>query len=331
MWFVVSVSVVAAIFFLDFLMDLLWGLRLFFFLSPRLVVKLKEKRRQISWIERKRRLTPDEGKEAVALLDIIDRTLDNRPQHSELKSVLSGVDERFRATLRKHRRNGLVEFIDSIWIVVVAALLIRFFVFESFRVPTGSMVPTIYIGDMLFVNKYIYGLRPPFTKSHFFPLKKAERGEVVVFSFPLDPSINFVKRVVGLPGDTVRLDGRKITVNGAEIGRKFVREFKYIQTDGSERICDLYEETNLGGVKYPVLYSKTEPFETARGCRLCNSEFTVPDGMMFVMGDNRDNSSDSRYWGFVPMENLKGRPSLIWFSVSSEGGFHLDRIGKWIN
>ncbi len=334
MWLIISVLSITLVFLLDFLIDIFLGYRVFFFFYPRNIVKIKERKKQIEWIlkNRKKQLTEDEKELASFVIKEIDNDVENRKKmsHNDLNQRAKDISEKFTKTLAKYKRNGFIEFLDSIWVVVVIALCIRFFIFESFRVPTGSMIPAIYIGDMLFVNKYIYGLRVPFTKIRLTEGKKPDRGEVVVFIYPVDPELDFVKRVVGLPGDTVKLEGRKVFVNTIELRREKTKDFSYTQNSGEKHLTEWFTETNSDGVKYPVLYTKGPEPDDYPGCMLCNQEFKVPEDSLFVMGDNRDNSSDSRYWGFVPLQNLKGRTSLIWFSVSFLEGFHGERIGKFI-
>lgn len=331
MLFIIIVCVVTALFFIDWLLTFS-GRRILPFLDSKTVIKLKERIRQLNWIKRKRkaRLSADELNRLEHAVAAAEKAVHDKKSlsHQDLSAVVIQVNTEFKA-LEKYKQNGFIEFIESIWVVVLIALLIRSFLFESFRVPTGSMVPSIYIGDMLFVNKYVYGLRPPFTKVHFLRTKTPTRGEVIVFIYPQDPKYDFVKRVIGLPGDIVKLDGRRIFVNGKEITREKLKDFKYFERSGSERETEWFTETNQDGVSYPVLYSKDQADYTM-GCLLCDKEFTVPDDSIFAMGDNRDVSSDSRYWGFVPMENLKGRASMIWFSVSAEEGLHPERIGEFI-
>jgi len=357
-WPVVVVLLVFIGFFVDFILGFS-GKRFFIWLDSKTVVKLKERKRQILWIRKRRKnLNALETNVVDSLLQKIENAIEkkNSLPHEILLKTVKDVNEEFNKKLLKHKRNGFVEFVDSIWIIVIIALMIRFFAFESFRVPTGSMIPAIYIGDMLFVNKYIYGFRAPFTTKHIMPFKDPDRGEIVVFIFPGGSTIHqsgtfakivnamplsdstkekmltpdFVKRTIGLPGDKILLNGDKIFVNGSELKRKKINDnFVYVSSDGVRRVAEVFEETNIDGESYNVLYHKGIG-RSSGGCPYCGKEFTVPDGKLFVMGDNRDNSHDSRYWGFVPMENLKGRASIIWFSVSEGEGFHLERIGQWI-
>ncbi|HSA33090.1 MAG TPA: signal peptidase I [bacterium] len=311
------------------------GRRVFPFFKPKTVEHLIERRRQIEWILKCRDIPEEKRRIAQELVSSATAAIDDfrKKGHADLMATVAQVDGSFAKHLRPFKRNGFMEFIDSVWVVVLIALCIRFFLFESFRVPTGSMVPNIYIGDMLFVNKYIYGLRPPFTKFHFFRFKEPTRGEVVIFMYPENPSQDFVKRVVGLPGDRVKLQGKRVIVNGIEVQRERLGLFTYVESRGGEREAEWFIETNQDGVSYQVLYSQGSDIDHSGflfDCKFCDSEFTVPDDALFVMGDNRDVSLDSRFWGFVPMENLKGRASMIWFSVSMQEGFHLDRMGEFI-
>lgn len=312
------------------------GRRVFPFFKPKTVEHLRERRHQAEWVLKHHEKLPPEAQNAAEGIVATAREAEEKYRtrtHAELVAAVQRVDESFAKHLRQFKRNGFMEFVDSVWVVVLIALCIRFFLFESFRVPTGSMVPNIYIGDMLFVNKYIYGLRPPFTKLHFFRFKEPTRGEVVIFMYPENPSQDFVKRVIGLPGDRIKLQGKRVFVNGVEVQRERIGLFSYVESRGGEREADWFIETNQDGVSYQVLYSQGSDIDHPGflfDCKFCDSEFTVPEESLFVMGDNRDVSLDSRFWGFVPMENLKGRASMIWFSVSLQEGFHLDRMGEFI-
>ncbi len=333
MWFIIIVLLITAYYVFDWLLSF-WGKRLIPFFAPKTMVHLRERLQQTLWIEKHRKGLKAETLETIKEVKTLIEDAEGRYKamtHAELKACSAKVNQLFKDKLIAIKQNGFLEFLESVWVVVVIALMIRFFLFESFRVPTGSMVPSIYIGDMLFVNKYIYGLRPPFTTYHFFKQKDPTRGEVVIFIYPKDTKYDFVKRVIGLPGDKIKLDGRRIFVNEKEITRVKDKDFSYIERSGGERPTEWYTETNIDGVSYPVLYSRIGDLGSNQdGCILCNTEFTVPAGHLFVMGDNRDVSSDSRYWGFVPLDNLKGRASMIWFSVSLDGGFHLNRVGSFI-
>lgn len=189
------------------------------------------------------------------------------------------------------------EYTKSILSAVFIALLIRMFVLEAFKIPSASMVPSLLIGDHLFVNKFIYGLRIPFTKKRFFKFTDPERGDVMVFLYPEDESKDYIKRVVGLSGDTVRLEGEDLYINGEKV----------VHTPAGEGRNDVtYMDELLGDVLHRIQFS---PYRTYP-----DREYAVPEDHLMVMGDNRDNSADSREWGFMPMGNIKGKAMFIWLS-----------------
>jgi signal peptidase I len=212
------------------------------------------------------------------------------------------------------KKGGVREYAEALFSALLIAFFIRSFAVEAFKIPSGSMIPTLLVGDHIFVNKFIYGLRLPFTKIKLLNLETPKRGEAIVFIYPLDESKDFIKRVVGLPGDKIRLDGNEIYINGAKLERKEL---------GVENGFE--EETeNLGGRNHLVQYLD----RTAFGKR----EITVPPDHLFMMGDNRDNSSDSREWGFVPIENVKGKAMFIWLSIDYDNTtIRWNRFGKWIH
>lgn len=188
------------------------------------------------------------------------------------------------------------EYTRSILSAVIIALLIRSFMIEAFKIPTASMLPSVLIGDHIFVNKFIYGLRIPFTKIRFFKFTEPRRGDVAVFLYPVDESKDFIKRVVGLPGDKVRTAGDDLYIN----------DEKQLHTVMGEKNDVTYMDELLGDVHHLVQYA---PYRT-----YADQEYVVPEGHLLVMGDNRDNSADSREWGFMPLENLKGKAMFIWLS-----------------
>ncbi len=245
-------------------------------------------------------------------------------------------------------KSKLREYIEALVTAVLIAFIIRSFVIEPFKIPSSSMVPTLMVGDHIFVNKFIYGFRPPFTKKHFFQYKQPERGEVVVFIYPEDESKDFIKRVVGLPGDKIEVGGTDVYVNGEKLKREPI-EVK--QDPSDERALDVigdvwgrnlpfehdWENINfykekLGNVEHLVQYEKDLYLRSLGHFMAPNGgKITVPEGMLFVMGDNRDNSSDSREWGFAPIENLKGKAMFIWLSLDSDHGWvRWKRFGTWI-
>jgi signal peptidase I len=198
-----------------------------------------------------------------------------------------------------------VEYARAFFPVILIVFLIRSFIVEPFRIPSGSMLPSLYIGDFILVNKSSYGVRLPIVNAKIFDVGSPKRGDVMVFRFPKDPSINYIKRVVGIPGDRILYKDKKLYINGRLMTQSDGRPY-FFTPGGEERGEALRVTENLDGVKHDIL--KTDQSELSR------PEIVVPKGNYFVMGDNRDHSNDSRYWDFVPDENLVGKAFLIWFS-----------------
>jgi len=200
----------------------------------------------------------------------------------------------------------LVDYARSFFPIFLFVLLLRAFVVEPFRIPSGSMMPTLLVGDFILVNKYSYGLRMPVTKTKLVEIDEPKRGDVVVFRYPRDPKVDYIKRLVGLPGDRIAYRDKKLYVNGKLMPQKPV---------------GWYEPVGSG-----------EDF--GPGCQvLARGEVKVPEGHYFMMGDNRDNSNDSRCWGFVPESNLVGKAFVIWLSIdwNRPGIFDWSRIGQTIH
>ncbi len=236
------------------------------------------------------------------------------------------------------KKSTFREYAEALITAVLVALLIRAFVIEAFKIPSGSMIPTLSVGDHIFVNKFAYGLRIPFTKIKAVKSGEVKRGDVVVFIYPVDESKDFIKRVVGLPGDRIRMEGEEVWVNGERLPRLplevserpgdkrrlTVRDGKLrtIPSSPGWRDFDYFEES-LSGKEHVVQYEKNIERQTY--------EVEVPEGHFFVIGDNRDNSADSREWGFVPEENVKGRAMFVWLSIDRDhGGIRWHEFGRWI-
>ena len=190
-----------------------------------------------------------------------------------------------------------VDYARSFFPVLLVVLVLRSFVVEPFQIPSGSMRPTLEVGDFILVNKFAYGLRLPVVHTEIVDLGEPERGDVMVFRFPADPSVNFIKRVVGLPGDRIRYEGKQLYVNGEPVAKRRVSD---VDESG-----ELEFEEQLGSVAHALYNNPQDPGPQMR-------EVVVPEGKYFTMGDNRDHSNDSRYWGFVPEENIVGKAFAVW-------------------
>jgi signal peptidase I len=213
----------------------------------------------------------------------------------------------------------LVEYAHSFFPIVFIVLILRSFIAEPFRIPSGSMMPTLLVGDFILVNKYTYGIRLPVLFNKVIEVNDPERGDIVVFRFPKTPEIDYIKRVVGLPGDTVSYFNKKILINGKPAKQSSLGQYigvgQGVNMTGAEHLVE-----NLGDIEHDILIR--------RGMPGVQGDFVVPKGHYFVMGDNRDNSNDSRYWGTVPEENLVGKAFFIWMSWDWEDkGIGFDRIG----
>ena len=217
---------------------------------------------------------------------------------------------------RKGKEPVIVEYSKSFFPVLLIVFLLRGFVVEPFRIPSGSMLPSLYIGDFILVNKFAYGIKLPVLNKTIIDMGEPARGDVVVFRYPRDPNLDYIKRVVGLPGDKISYYKKVLYVNGSPVARDFVGQYK----GPGQTFANEYIE-KLQGSEHSVLLLPARPNNL-------QGEFVVPEDMFFVMGDNRDNSNDSRVWGPVPKSNLVGKAFMIWMHFSDE--LHLDRIGNLI-
>lgn len=186
----------------------------------------------------------------------------------------------------KHSR--FRENAEAIFIAVIIALFIRTFVVQAFKIPSGSMKPTLQIGDHILVNKFIYGVKIPYLNALLLPVKKPQRGDIVVFKYPLDPKKDFIKRVIGLPGDVVEIREKTIYINGQRLNHDVG-----VFSDQHTIAANIRPRDNLGPI-------------------------SVPAAALFVMGDNRDESFDSRFWGFVPLRDVNGKAFIIYWSWDSD-------------
>jgi signal peptidase I len=236
----------------------------------------------------------------------------------------------------RRRRAGIdrqplwLEYSAGLFPVIAVVFLLRSFLVEPFKIPSGSMIPTLLVGDLILVNKYTYGIRLPVIHTKVLDVGLPERGDVMVFRFPRDPSVDYIKRVVAVPGDEVIYENNRLTINGNPVPLRQAGEFF-----DSERLVyySKYSE-KLGAVAHNVLteldkpsfISGAEEFPHRENCSYRRTGMTckVPSGNYFVMGDNRENSLDSRYWGFVPERHIVGKAFFIWMNFGD-----LSRIGRF--
>jgi signal peptidase I len=220
------------------------------------------------------------------------------------------------------REPTLIEYCKSFFPVILAVLLLRSFLVEPFRIPSGSMMPTLLVGDFILVNKFAYGIRLPVLDTKVIEIGEPQRGDVVVFRYPKDPSVDYIKRVVGLPGDRIGYYDKVVYINGEAAGQ--IPAGVYIGSGSGVTMSGASERREqLGDVQHEILVMAHAPG--------LEGEFVVGDNEYFVMGDNRDNSNDSRYWGTVPEGNLVGKAFRIWMNWDSAGsGVDLERIGNRI-
>jgi len=223
-----------------------------------------------------------------------------------LREGLNRLDEKMDEHLSFARKSSTREYAESIGVAVAIALLLRAFVVEAFQIPSGSMIPTLEVGDHIFVSKFAYGIGIPFTHKKVFQYADPKRGDVIVFRYPPDPSIDYIKRVVGLPGEYVEIRDDEIFVNGKAVQRELVGQRSCdggpVEEGGSR--CEMWIEQLADEPHQLFQQGGGQDFPRTR----------VPEGEVFVMGDNRDNSKDSRFWGTVPLSLIKGRALVVWWS-----------------
>ncbi|RVU84087.1 signal peptidase I [Leucothrix sargassi] len=225
----------------------------------------------------------------------------------------------------------LVDYARSFLPVLLVVVFLRSFIIEPFRIPSGSMIPTLEIGDFVVVKKYAYGVKLPVINKKILDTGEPSRGDVVVFRYPLDPSINYIKRLVGMPGDHIQwTSDKKLLVNGELIPQKSLDAYPYTGSLGAKYDVPHVTETlpsEDSTREYNIILASKNP---ANG----PGEWVVPEGQYFMMGDNRDNSNDSRFWGFVPEKYLVGEASMVWLHWNWQpggDGFQFSRIGTSLN
>ncbi|MCL7928799.1 signal peptidase I [Halomonas llamarensis] len=234
----------------------------------------------------------------VYLLDVLIWRRRRRERTAAAEAAtIEGLDPQSREKLLKEP--WPVDYARSFFPVLLVVLVVRSFIVEPFQIPSGSMRPTLEVGDFILVNKFAYGLRLPVVHTELLDVAKPERGDVMVFRFPEEPSVNFIKRVVGLPGDRIRYEGKQLYINGEVVPKALLEK----SPEASPQQLLLAE--GMGDAEYRIYNNPRDPGPQLR-------TVVVPDGHYFMMGDNRDHSNDSRYWGFVPEENIVGRAFAVW-------------------
>ena len=287
----------------------------------------------LAWLADRFYFAPQRQKNAEAIFD------------KAKTSGQGGYDGAVRAALA---RPAWLEYTAGLFGVIALVFVLRSFIVEPFRIPSGSMLPNLYVGDFILVNKYTYGLRMPITNDVIVPMNQPKKGDVVVFQFPPDPSQSYIKRVVGVPGDVVRYENKVLTVNGQTYQQMpksgIIPDAEYPTYPNSNKPVlgvIMTKAAEEGAVTHDILTIEKQPtinpnglseYPFSKNTSACTyfpnntgMECKVPAGQYLMMGDNRDNSTDGRYWGFVPEQNIIGKAYFVWMNFS-----HLSRIGTSI-
>lgn len=246
-----------------------------------------------------------------------------------ITGLISLFDVLFLAKKRRRAAVGgeeempvIIDYARSFFPVLLIVFLLRSFLFEPFRIPSPSLEPSLLTGDFILVNKFDYGTRLPVVHTKLFGSGMPKRGDILVFRWPPNPSVDFIKRVIGLPGDKISYLNKEIYVNGEKIPQTFLKDVP-VNFEGDKFVAQLKTE-NLLGVKHDIYVN---PNRTTRDFH----DVIVPAGNYFVMGDNRDDSADSRFWGFVPDKNIVGKAVMVWMSWDSQNyRVRFNRIGKMV-
>ncbi|WP_194721500.1 signal peptidase I [Noviherbaspirillum malthae] len=253
-------------------------------------------------------------------------------RHAKLRADGIKVDDSGRSRLEAEmlKQPTWIEYSGSFFPVIALVFFLRSFLYEPFKIPSSSMVPTLVIGDLILVNKFTYGIRLPIINKKIIQINDPQRGDVMVFKFPKDPSLDYIKRVVGVPGDKITYKNKRLIINGKELSYQPLPD--YLDEEHLNYSKQYLE--NLSGVTHKILNDERapsyvqnpDPFPMHEACSYNVEGFTctVPAGHYFMMGDNRDNSLDSRYWGFVPDQYIVGKAFFVWMNfgnIKRIGGF----------
>jgi signal peptidase I len=228
------------------------------------------------------------------------------------------------------RQPTWIEYSGAFFPVIALVFFLRSFLYEPFKIPSTSMVPTLLVGDLILVNKYTYGIRLPVLNQKVIDVGNPQRGDVMVFKYPKDMTQDYIKRVIGVPGDKITYENKRLTINGKEVSYTAMDDY----LDDEHPVYHKQFMEDLTGVKHRILNMDSRPnfdpgvvenFPHHEACVYTYDRFscTVPEGNYFMMGDNRDNSQDSRYWGFVPDKNIVGKAFFVWMNLGN-----LKRIGS---
>ncbi|WP_153134882.1 signal peptidase I [Paraburkholderia agricolaris] len=281
----------------------------------------------VAWVADKLVFMPQRRRAAEAVVAEFDR---QQARVGERFADENAAQTRARLRDDKLRQPWWLEYSASFFPVILVVFVVRSFVVEPFKIPSGSMVPTLLVGDFILVNKFDYGLRLPITNTKVTEGRPLERGDVVVFRYPKDESVDYIKRVIGLPGDTVAYQDKQLTINGKPVPETprpdYLDEERLGYAKQFEEDIDGRKNAILNNPAVPPFIVGAEDYPYRDNCTynargvICK----VPPGNYFMMGDNRDNSADSRYWGFAPDKNIVGRAFFIWMNFSD-----LKRIGPF--
>jgi signal peptidase I len=283
----------------------------------------------LAWVADKMLFQPSRRRNADAAVIEFDRQQAAAGPAGAI-SLADAPAERSRRYDEKLRQPWWLEYSASFFPVILAVFVVRSFVVEPFKIPSGSMIPTLLVGDFILVNKFDYGLRMPVFDKKIIPIGEPKRGDVMVFRYPKDPSVDYIKRVIGLPGDVVSYENKRLTINGQPIAQTGLPDYfdsdRVSYSKQFEETIDGRKNAILNSPQIPPYILGADDFPYKQNCQYDSAGVTckVPAGHYFMMGDNRDDSADSRYWGFVPEKNIVGKAFFVWMNFSN-----LKRIGSF--